>query len=266
LQVELIELREDRARFLLRGAKPAFANAIRRACLAEVPSLAIDEISIYDNTSVLFDEQLSLRLGLVPIKADDLSLYSVPEECDCGGAGCPACQVQMTLTAEGPCTVHSGDLRFADPGVKVAFEKIPIAILGEGEKLMIEGIVTLNRGTVHTKWQAGTQCGYKNLPEIRVSDKCNGCGRCVEVCPREILVVGEGKGKVEVTDPTSCSICKLCVKECDVGAIEVVPIEDVFLMKIDTDGSMPAKDLVAGAAAEIKRRASLLSEKLSELA
>jgi len=168
--VELIELREDRARFLLRGAKPAFANAIRRACLAEVPSLAIDEISIYDNTSVLFDEQLSLRLGLVPIKADDLSLYSVPEECDCGGAGCPACQVQMTLTAEGPCTVHSGDLRFADPGVKVAFEKIPIAILGEGEKLMIEGIVTLNRGTVHTKWQAGTQCGYKNLPEIRVSD------------------------------------------------------------------------------------------------
>jgi len=37
-------------------------------------------------------------------------------------------------------------------------------------------------------------------------------------------------------------------------------------MKIDTDGSMPAKDLVAGAAAEIKRRASLLSEKLSELA
>ena len=79
-------------------------------------------------------------------------------------------------------------------------------------------------------------------------------------------MVGEGKGKVEVTDPTSCSICKLCVKECDVGAIEVVPIEDVFLMKIDTDGSMPAKDLVAGAAAEIKRRASLLSEKLSELA
>lgn len=266
MQVELIELREDRARFLLRGAKPAFANAIRRACLAEVPSLAIDEISIYDNTSVLFDEQLSLRLGLVPIKADDLSLYSVPEECDCGGAGCPACQVQMALTAEGPCIVHSGDLRFADPGVVVAFEKIPIAILGEGEKLMLEGIVTLNRGTAHVKWQAGTQCGYKNLPEIRISDKCEGCGKCVEVCPREILVIGEGGGKVEVTDPTSCSLCKLCVRECDVGAIEVVPVEDVFVMKIDTDGSMSAKDLVAGAAAEVNRRASSLCDQLSGLA
>jgi DNA-directed RNA polymerase subunit D len=264
LQVELIELREGRARFLLRGVKPAFANAIRRACFAEVPSLAIDEISIYDNTSVLFDEQLSLRLGLVPVKADDLSLYSVPEECDCGGAGCPACQVQMTLTAEGPCTVHSSDLRFADPSVKVAFEKIPIVILGEGEKLVLEGVVTLNRGTVHTKWQAGTQCGYKNLSDIRIGDKCNGCGKCVEVCPREILTVGGGK--VEVTDPTKCSICKLCVRECDAGAIEVVPIEDAFVMKIDTDGSMTAKDLVAGAAAEVKRRASLLSDQLSELA
>jgi len=266
LQVELIELREDRARFLLSGVTPAFANAIRRACFSEVPSLAIDEISIYDNTSVLFDEQLSLRLGLVPIKADDLSLFSVPEECECSGAGCPACQVGMTLTAEGPCTVHSGDLRFADPGVKVAFEKIPIAILGEGEKLMLEGIVTLNRGTVHAKWQAGTQCGYKNLPDIQISDQCEGCGKCVEVCPRKILVIEESKGKLEVTDSTNCSLCKLCVNECEIGAIKVVPIEDVFVMKIDTGGSMPAKDLVAGAAGEIKRRASSLSEQLSELA
>ncbi|AET64182.1 DNA-directed RNA polymerase subunit D [Methanothrix harundinacea] len=266
MQVELIELVEGRARFLLRGVTPAFANAIRRACLAEVPSLAIDEISIYDNTSVLFDEQLSLRLGLVPIKADDLSLFRVPEECECGGAGCPACQVGMTLSAEGPCTVHSGDLRFSDPGVKVVFEKIPIAILGEGEKLMLEGIVTLNRGTVHAKWQAGTQCGYKNLPEITISDRCEGCGKCVEVCPRKVLVIGEGEGKVRVHDPISCSLCKLCIGECDVGAINVSAVEDVFVMKIDTDGSMPAKDLVTGAAGEIRRRATSLSQQLSDLA
>lgn len=267
MQVELIELVEGRARFLLKGVKPAFANAIRRACLSEVPSLAIDEISIYDNTSVLFDEQLSLRLGLVPIKGDDLNLFRVSEECECGGAGCPACQVGMTLSAEGPSTVHSGDLRFSDPGVKVVFEKIPIAILGEGEKLMLEGIVTLNRGTVHSKWQAGTQCGYKNLPEIRISDQCEGCGKCVEVCPRKILVIGEGdEGKARVTDPISCSLCKLCIGECDVGAIEVATVEDVFVMKIDSDGSMPAKDLVMGAAGEIKRRATSLSQQLSELA
>ncbi len=79
-------------------------------------------------------------------------------------------------------------------------------------------------------------------------------------------MIGEVGGKLEVTDPANCSLCKLCVKECEIGAIKVVPIVDVFVMKIDTDGSMPAKDLVAGAAGEIKRRASSLSQQLSELA
>jgi len=264
VRVELIELRENRAKFLLRGAKPSFANAIRRACLSEVPTLALDEISIYDNTSVLFDEQLSLRLGLLPLKAEDLDQFVVQDECECGGVGCPACQVTMTLSAEGPGTVYSRDVMFADPGVMVAYKNIPIVILGEGEKLMLEGVVTLNRGTVHAKWQAGTLCGYKNLPEILIGESCDGCGKCVEVCPRNILVME--KGVLKVTDQVSCSICKLCVDECGKGAIQVVPIRDTFVMKIDSDGSISAKDQVIGAAEEIKKRAMALSEQLAQFA
>ena len=102
LKFELIELREDRIRFLLSGVTAAFANGIRRACMSEVPVLAIDEISLYDNTSVLFDEQISLRLGEVPLQAEDLDVFSRPEECQCGGAGCPGCRVDFMLSAEGP--------------------------------------------------------------------------------------------------------------------------------------------------------------------
>ena len=264
MRVELIELKENGARFLLAGAKPSFANAIRRACLSEVPTLAIDEISIYDNTSVLFDEQLALRLGLLPLKAEDLDQFVVQDECECGGVGCPVCQLTMTLTAEGPGTVYSRDVVFADPGVKVAYENIPIVILGEGEKLMLEGIVTLNRGAVHAKWQAGTLCGYKNLPEILINESCDGCGKCVEVCPRDVLAMEDGALKVK--DPVSCSICKLCVNECEKGAIQVMPIRDTFVMKIDSDGSISSKDQVIGAAEEIKKRAVALSEQLAQFA
>jgi len=264
VQVELIELKEKRARFLLTGVKPSFANAIRRACLSEVPTLAIDEISIYDNTSVLFDEQLALRLGLLPLKAEDLDQFVISDECDCGGVGCPACQVGMTLTAEGPGTVYSKDIVFADPSVEVACENVPIVILGEGEKLMLEGIVTLDKGTTHARWQVGTLCGYKNLPEIEIGDNCNSCGKCVEVCPRNILEMVEGH--LKVVDPISCSNCRLCVDECEVGAIKVVPIRDSFLMKIDNDGSISARDQVIGAAKDIKKRATALSEQLSEFA
>ena len=262
MKFELIELREDRIRFLLSGVTAAFANGIRRACMSEVPVLAIDEISIYDNTSVLFDEQISLRLGLVPLLTEDLDQFSRPEECQCEGAGCPGCHVDFMLSAEGPGTVYSKDIQFTDPSIKPAFDKIPIVVLGEGEKLVIEGFATKRVGKDHAKWQAGTLCGYKNLPSIEIG-ACNGCGKCVEVCPRKVLVMEDGRAKA--TNIVECSLCKLCVDECEAGAMKVTPVLDSFVLSIESGGSMPAKELVARASDEIKKRAEALDAKLAEL-
>ena len=137
MNFELLELREDRIRYLLSGVSAAFANGIRRACMSEVPILAIDEINLYDNTSVLFDEQIGLRIGEVPLVADELDLFSQPEDCQCGGTGCPGCRVDFMLSKEGPGMVYSEDIQFTDPGVRPAFDKIPLVILGEGEKLVM---------------------------------------------------------------------------------------------------------------------------------
>jgi DNA-directed RNA polymerase subunit D len=263
LKVELIEQREDRIRFLLSGVTPAFANAIRRACMSEVPTLAIDEISIYDNTSVLYDEQIALRLGMIPLQAEDLNLYSRPEECQCGGAGCPGCRVDFMLSAEGPGTVCSRDITFTDPGVKTAFDGIPIVVLGEGEKVVIEGYATTRVGRDHAKWQSGTLCGYKNLAKIEIGE-CDGCGKCVKACPRGVLVL-EDNDRVKATNMLECSLCKLCTEECEYGAISVNPVLDSFVMNIEGDGSIPVKDLVARASKEIKKRAELLGARLAEL-
>merc|ERR1712153_61836 len=46
------------------------ANAFRRILLAEVPTMAIEKVLITDNTSIIHDEVLAHRLGLVPIFAD----------------------------------------------------------------------------------------------------------------------------------------------------------------------------------------------------
>ena len=264
MKFELLQLEEDRIRFLLSGATAAFANGIRRACMSEVPVLAIDEISLYDNTSVLFDEQIGLRLGEVPIEAQDLDQFSIQEDCQCGGLGCPGCRVDFMLSAEGPCMVYSKDIQFTDPTVKAAFDKIPIVILGEGEKLVIEGYATKNVGKAHTKWQAGTLCGYKNQPSIEVADSCDGCGMCVEVCPRNILAVEGSRAKA--TNTLECSLCKLCIDACESGSIKLVPIMDSFVVSIESCGGVPAKDLVARAAEEVKMRAEDLDAKLAELA
>jgi DNA-directed RNA polymerase subunit D len=263
LKVELLELSEDKIKFLLSDVTAAFANGIRRACMSEVPVLAIDEITLYDNTSVLFDEQLSLRIGLVPLQAEDLDTYSQPEDCQCAGEGCPGCRVDFALSAEGPGTVYSSDIKFTDPTVKPAFESIPLVILGEGEKLVMEGFATKKVGRDHSKWHAGTLCGYKNLPEIAIVEACTGCKKCVEVCPRKILILEDGKAKARNIE--ECSLCKLCVEECESEAIAVTPILDSFVVTIESCGSMPSREQVARASEEIKLRAENLVSKLAEL-
>ena len=114
MEIQFVSLDDDVARFTLDGARPAFANAVRRAMISEVPTLAIDDVRIYDNTSALFDEMLAHRLGLIPI-ITDLDTYSRKEACACGGAGCPGCSVTYTLSVEGPKTVQSSDLIPQDP-------------------------------------------------------------------------------------------------------------------------------------------------------
>jgi DNA-directed RNA polymerase subunit D len=262
LKVELIELEEDRIRFLLSGVTAAFANGVRRACMSEVPILAIDELSLYDNTSVLFDEQIALRMGLVPLQVEDPDVFSRSEECQCNGEGCPGCRIDFMLSVEGPGMVYSKDIQFTDPSVKPAFDKIPIVVLGEAEKLVMEGYATKRVGRDHSKWQAGTLCGYKNLQSIEIGD-CTGCGKCVEVCPRNVLAMEGGRAKA--TNTLECSQCKLCVGACEAGAMKVTPVLDSFVLTIEGSGCMPAKDLVSRAAEGIKKRAEELDAKLAEL-
>ena len=56
--------------FDLIGVDPALANAIRRILISEVPTMAIEKVYMYNNTSIIQDEVLAHRLGLIPLRAD----------------------------------------------------------------------------------------------------------------------------------------------------------------------------------------------------
>lgn len=50
-------------------------------------------------------------------------------------------------------------------------------------------------------------------------DKCKGCGRCAEVCPRGVFVMGNGKA--ELIDKDACIECGACMINCQFNAINV---------------------------------------------
>ncbi len=72
--------------FSLIGIDASIANAFRRILIAEIPTLAIEYVFVFNNTSVIQDEVLAHRLGLIPLKGgktglqDFLKWYKKPED------------------------------------------------------------------------------------------------------------------------------------------------------------------------------------------
>jgi DNA-directed RNA polymerase subunit D len=262
MEVDILELSDRSARFILSNATPAFANGVRRAMLADVPTLSMDYVNIYNNTSVLYDEQMALRMGLIPLTSD-VEDFVPKAECSCED-GCPACQVSLTLSVEGPKMVLSGDLVSSDPKVQPADLNVPIVDLKAGQQLVLEAVAHMGYGREHAKWQAGVACGYKNIPIIEIIN-CDACGACVEECPKGIIRLEPTGAEVSKEDMLKCSLCKLCEEVCEIDAISVKEDETAFLFTIESDGSYPAKELILNAGSTIKNKASKLEEILSSL-
>ncbi|XP_058191741.1 DNA-directed RNA polymerases II, IV and V subunit 3-like [Rhododendron vialii] len=101
-KVKIRELRDDYCRFELQDTDASMANALRRVMIAEVPTVAIDLVEIEVNSSVLNDEFIAHRLGLVPLTSDRAMSMRFARDCDaCDGDGqCEFCSLEFHLRAK----------------------------------------------------------------------------------------------------------------------------------------------------------------------
>jgi DNA-directed RNA polymerase II subunit RPB3 len=140
-QIEILDMSQpNEMRFILSKTDTSMANTLRRIMIAEVPTLAIDLVEFHENSTVLNDEYLAHRLGLIPLKyvvnyeagqetpqtlsGGDVSGAFLPHrDCVCYER-CPRCSVELELDVAydsnhsageddllAPLTVTSKDLR-----------------------------------------------------------------------------------------------------------------------------------------------------------
>ncbi len=256
MKIKFLELKENYAKILFEDTAPYFVNAIRRTLIADIPKLAIENVTIYDNTSALFDEIIAHRLGMIPLPTR-LDLLNFRDECVCKGKGCPNCTVHYTLSKEGECIVYSGDLRAEDPMWAVIDKNIPIVKLLKNQRLILEAEAELGIGKKHAKWQVVCGIGYKYYPVIEIDkEKCNLCNECVSICPKNILEIK--RGKLNIKNIEDCNLCKSCMEICKRNAIKVKGDETRIIMQYETDGSLSAKEA-------LKEALKILYNKYDEL-
>ncbi len=244
----MLEKDDSNMRLLVKGVDVQYMNTLRRLVLAEVPCMAIDEVVVIENSSVLQDEFIAHRLGLIPLKTS-LDDYNLPEECPCKSEfGCNLCRVTLTLDAEaneGTRTIYSGELVSENPDIVPVKDNIPIIKLTKGQKLKLEAYARLGRGKKHAKWQPVSMCAYKYFPKIEILEKsCDNCGKCVEICPRKVLAKSDGK--VEVRDLMACTLCQDCVEICPKKppAIKIGWEENNFIFSLESTGALPPGRIV----------------------
>jgi DNA-directed RNA polymerase subunit D len=239
--VQFIERDDRSARFVARGLTPALANGIRRAMVADVPTFSIDTVRFVENTSVMFDEMIALRLGLIP-------LTTPLDEFEIGDT------VTVALDVEGPATAYSGDIRSADELVVPADENVPIIELKEGQRLEFEADAVLDRGKEHAKHQGGVSVGFRHLQRVDVGEDL---GEFDEDEPHILRgAIETDDGEIVLTDAFDHDLTnRYPGKE-----LTVEDVPGAYVFHVETDGSFAVEELVLRAAETLGDRADELHD------
>lgn len=189
IDLKVIEKNDDRITIKFNNVPRQYVNAIRRLSISEVPTFAIDDVVILENSSVMHDEAVAHRLGLIPLRTD-LKKFNLPNECSCKSTlGCIHCRVLLQLDAEAnekTKTITTSELISEDEFVKPVSQDIPIIVLAPGQKIKFEAYARLGFGRDHAKWQPATISVVKygeNENEIFLTIESNGA-----LTPEEIVI------------------------------------------------------------------------------
>ena len=201
--VEIIKRTDHDLEFDLIGVEPSLANAFRRIMLSDVPSMAIEKVHIYNNTSVIQDEVLAHRLGLIPLKADPTKFEWKPSGSPDEGTEKDTLEFDLKIKCKLLSKDKNKNVQGVDPDeiyenhrvLTSSFKWIPkgnqkanfkaidvgpveddilVAKMRPGHEMDIKMFAVKGIGRDHSKFSPVCTAFYRLLPKIELKEKIKG--------------------------------------------------------------------------------------------
>lgn len=273
------------------GVEAPLANALRRIMISEIPTVAIDKVEMWQNTSIIADENLAHRIGLVPIKVDPRLFKDVETEGEYNEFNSLRFKLHVECTKKDPkmktplnindveeeerifnhSNVYSSDLKWIPIGDQAKrfkanpprplHDDILIAKLRPGQEIEMELICLKGTGKIHAKWSPVCTAFYRLAPDVRITSKIEGddAKELKKVCPMGVFDIEDiGKKTVaKVVDANKCTTCRECLRyEKFESRIDVGKWKDVFEFHVESLGIYSPEDIVTESLRKLKSKAT----------
>ncbi|XP_026743186.1 DNA-directed RNA polymerases I and III subunit RPAC1 [Trichoplusia ni] len=265
-RIVIVRMDNFEMEFDLIGMQPAFANAFRRLMLSEVPSMAIEKVMIKNNTSIIQDEVLAHRLGLIPLKADPRLFEYRPEDATEGTEFNTlefSLKVRCSVNKNQPKdsyraedlyenhSVYSSQIKWQPIGNQASVYKeadicpvqgdILISKMRPGHELDLQLVAVKGIGRDHAKFSPVATASYRLLPEVTLTKEIKGSeASLLQSCfaPGVINIDSEGKAYVRDARYDTCSRNVFRYDELK-DAVILSRVRDHFIFNVESVGAMP---------------------------
>ncbi|KAI5151086.1 DNA-directed RNA polymerases I and III subunit RPAC1 [Enteropsectra breve] len=145
----------------------SIANALRRILIAEIPSVAFHNVTVYENNTVFPDEYIAHRIGLIPLTFHHPSNPYFLDENE--QLKVEDFILQVKNESKERMNVYSEHIKYEGEVNEFSISIKPgvlICKLAPGHMIEMKLSVTRGTGKEHAKWSPVSLCSYRLMPKI----------------------------------------------------------------------------------------------------
>ncbi|GAA6005304.1 DNA-directed RNA polymerase core subunit RPC40 [Rhodotorula paludigena] len=270
LRVQLNWLSPSALEFDLVGVDASVANALRRIVIAEVPTVAIEDVYIWNNTSIVQDEVLAQRLGLIPLAIDPRKLEMKNPSSE-GPTDLDTVVFSLVARCErrrdvkrgetDPDKIWSGvqvlssDLEFSPRGAQEALfagslprpavPDILVAKMRGGQEIVAELHCNKGVGKDHAKWSPVATASYRLLPTIRIDSPIPPALHSKFQACFPPGVVDVSSGELRIADARRDTVSREVLRHPEFeGKVTLGRVRDHFIFNLESAGQYAPQELV----------------------